>query len=29
MEAEIWVNIATGYGLLPDDTRPLPDPMRP
>ena len=27
MVAEIWVNIGTGNGLLPDDTKPLPEPM--
>ena len=24
---EIWVNIGSGYGLVPDDTKPLPEPM--
>ena len=24
---EIWVNIGSGNGLLPDGTKPLPDPM--
>ena len=24
---EIWVNIASGNGLLPDGTKPLPEPM--
>ena len=24
---EIWVNIGSGNGLLPDDTKPLPEPM--
>ena len=23
----IGVNIGSGYGLLPDDTRPLPEPL--
>ena len=25
--AEIWVNIGSGNGLLPDGTKPLPEPM--
>ena len=25
MTTEIWVNIGSGNGLLPDDTKPLPD----
>ena len=27
MAAEIWVNIGSGNGLLPDGTKPLPEPM--
>ena len=27
MATEIWVNIGSGNGLLPDDTKPLPEPM--
>ena len=27
MATEIWVNIASGNGLLPDGTKPLPEPM--
>ena len=27
MTAEIWVNIGSGNGLLPDGTKPLPEPM--
>ena len=27
MAAEIWVNIDSGNGLLPDSTKPLPEPM--
>ena len=27
MATEIWVNIGTGNGMLPDDTKPLPEPM--
>ena len=27
MPAEIWVNIVSGNGLLPDGTKPLPGPM--
>ena len=27
MVTEIWVNIGSGNGLLPDGTKPLPDPM--
>ena len=27
MAAEIWVNIGSGTGLLPDSTKPLPEPM--
>ena len=27
METEIWVNIGSGNDLLPDGTKPLPDPM--
>ena len=27
MVAEIWVNIGSGNGLLPDGTKPLPEPM--
>ena len=27
MVTEIWVNIASGNGLLPDSTKPLPKPM--
>ena len=27
MATQIWVNIGTGNGLLPDDTKPLPEPM--
>ena len=27
MVTEIRVNIASGNGLLPDRTKPLPDPM--
>ena len=24
---EIWVNIGSGNGLVPDGTKPLPEPM--
>ena len=27
MATEIWVNIGSGNGLLPDGTNPLPEPM--
>ena len=27
MVTKIIVNIGSGYGLLPDGTKPLPDPM--
>ena len=27
MVTEIWVNIGSGIGLLPDDTKPLPESM--
>ena len=27
MGTEIWVNIGSSNGLLPDDTKPLPEPM--
>ena len=27
METKIWINIGSGNGLLPDDTKPLPEPM--
>ena len=27
MATEIWVNFGSGNGLLPDGTKPLPDPM--
>ena len=27
MAIEIWVNISSGNGLLPDGTKPLPEPM--
>ena len=27
MATEIWVNIGSGNGLLPDNTKPLPEPM--
>ena len=27
MATEIWVNIGPGNGLLPDGTKPLPEPM--
>ena len=27
MATEIWVNIGLGNGLLPDGTKPLPEPM--
>ena len=27
MVTEIWVNIGSGNGLLPDGTKPLPEPM--
>ena len=27
MVAEIWVNIGSGNGLLPDGTKPLPEPV--
>ena len=27
MAAEIWINIGPGNGLLPDGTKPLPEPM--
>ena len=26
-DMEIWVNIGSGNGLLPDGTKPLPEPM--
>ena len=26
-DTEIWVNIASGNGLLPDGTKPLPEPL--
>ena len=26
MATEIWVNIGSGNGLLPDGTKPLPEP---
>ena len=29
MATEIWVNIGSGNGLLPDSTKPLPEPMLP
>ena len=25
--AQLWVNIGSGKGLLPDDTKPLPEPV--
>ena len=25
--SQIWVNIGSGNGLLPDGTKPLPEPM--
>ena len=27
MATDIWVNIGSGDDLLPDDTKPLPEPM--
>ena len=27
MATEIWVNVGLGKGLLPDGTKPLPEPM--
>ena len=27
MATKIWVNIGSGNGLLPDGTKPLPEPM--
>ena len=27
MTTEIWVNIGSGNGLLPDGTKPLTEPM--
>ena len=27
MATEIWVNMGSGNGLLPDGTKPLPEPM--
>ena len=27
IEEKIWVNIGSGNGLLPDSTKPLPEPM--
>ena len=27
MTTEIWVNIGSGNGLVPDGTKPLPEPM--
>ena len=27
MSTEIWINIGSGNGLLPDGTKPLPEPM--
>ena len=27
MVTEIWINIGSGNGLLPDGTKPLPEPM--
>ena len=27
MATYIWVNIGSGNGLLPDSTKPLPEPM--
>ena len=27
MATEIWVNIGSGNGLLPNGTKPLPEPM--
>ena len=27
MTTEIWVNFGSGNGLLPDGTKPLPEPM--
>ena len=27
MATKIWVNIGLGYGLLPEGTKPLPEPM--
>ena len=26
-DIDIWVNIGSGNGLLPDGTKPLPEPM--
>ena len=27
MTSKIWINVGSGNGLLPDDTKPLPEPM--
>ena len=27
MVTQMWVNIGSGNGLLPDGTKPLPEPM--
>ena len=27
MATEVWVNIGSGNGLMPDGTKPLPEPM--
>ena len=27
MMTKIWVNVGSGSGLLPDGTKPLPEPM--
>ena len=27
MEAQIWVSMDSDNGLLPDDTKPLPEPL--
>ena len=27
METQNWINIGSGNGLLPDGTKPLPEPM--
>ena len=28
MATQIWVNVALGDGLLPDNTKPLPEQMK-
>ena len=27
MVTKVWINSGSGNGLLPDDTKPLPEPM--